>query len=91
MVEDKDETKAIADGDVVRTFLENPVIKAAWERVEKKYFAEFLTSDKQEDALVVHARARALVDVAKELRAVKDNGERAHAQREFRAGKKPAR
>lgn len=84
MIEEKDEGKAIQDGDAVRAFLENPVIKDAFERVNKKYFAQFSSSDDKDEIEMVHARARALVDVARELRAVMSNGEMAQAQRKAR-------
>ena len=84
MIEEKDEGKAIQDGDVMRSFLENPIVKDAFDRINKKYFAQFSSSDDKDEIQMVHARARALVDVARELRAVMDNGERAKGQRNAR-------
>lgn len=81
MIEEKDEGKAIQDGDVMRSFLDNQIVKDAFERVNKKYFAQFSSSDDKDEIEMVHARARALVDVARELRAVMDNGTRAKEQR----------
>lgn len=68
----------------MRSFLENQIVKDAFERVNKKYFAQFSSSDDADEISMVHARARALVDVARELRTVMDNGERAKEQRSAR-------
>lgn len=84
MVEEKNEGKAIQDGDIMRSFLEHQVVKDAFERVNKKLFAEFSSSDDKDQIVMVHARARALVDVARELRAVMSNGEMAQGQRTAR-------
>lgn len=84
VIEEKDEGKAIQEGDTMRAFLENQIVKDAFERVNKKYFAQFSSSDDESLQRQVHARARALVDVARELRAVMDNGERANSQRTAR-------
>lgn len=84
MIEEKAEGKAIQEGDVMRSFLENQIVKDAFERVNKKYFAQFSSSDDADEISMVHARARALVDVARELRTVMDNGERAKEQRSAR-------
>lgn len=84
MIEEKNEGKAIQDGDVMRQFLEHPIVKEAFERINKKYFAQFSSSDDKDEIQMVHARARALVDVARELRAVMDNGEMAGKQRAAR-------
>lgn len=84
MIEEKSEGQAIQDGDIVRQFLENTVVKDAFDRVNKRYLAQFSSSDDKDEIMLVHARARALVDVAKELRAVVSNGEMATRQRQQR-------
>jgi hypothetical protein len=84
MIEEKDEGKAIQEGDTMRAFLENQIVKDAFDRVNKKFFAQFSSSDDKDEIQMVHARARALVDVARELRTVMENGERAQIQRTAR-------
>lgn len=74
-----------ADGDVVKKFLNDPVVKATIGRLSKKYYDEFVATKTPEAREGAWAKARALEDLAIELLAVVDTGTRAKVDLERKA------
>lgn len=75
------EEKAITDGQRLKNFLEDEVVRAAFGRLEQSYFAEFQNADTPAVRESVWAKQKALMDLARELRATVDRGTRAAADK----------
>ncbi len=83
----KSADEAIRDGKRIESFLADPEIIAAFDRMEARCIAELREAKLADDVLRIHAKLAAISDLQRELRAVKDSGtiaETERAQREKR-------
>lgn len=64
--------KQIGDGQRVRDFLADPAVKAAFEGVARKLFADF--AQPNADIVAIHARVQAVNEVRTMLEAIVGNG-----------------
>lgn len=71
------EEQDIRDGARVKAFLEDPLIAAAFARVDDRAIADIREAKSTESLVLAQAKLRALADVRLELRRVVDSGEHA--------------
>lgn len=69
-----DEAKAIQASARIEEFLKDPVIQGALEQLHKKLYEEFRAAAQADKRLEAWARAKALDDLANELKVIVDRG-----------------
>jgi len=67
----------IADARRIDQFLDDPAIKEALSRMERRYYEEFLAADSSEKRAATQGKARVLKDLERELKSIIGAGEQA--------------
>jgi hypothetical protein len=78
------EEQKILAGQRVEAFLADSAVIAAFKRLDEQYAHDWKASNSREEREVLHAKARALDDIAAELRGVVNTGVRAKVESDRR-------